>query len=606
MSCEGWVELVLVRHGHTPMNEERRYQGVSDPGLSGAGRRQARSLADGLGAGLPADATVWCSSLRRSRETAERAFPGHAPRVDPRLDELDLGELEGRTHLEAVEALGERYERWTRDPWSCAPPGGEAPDALERRVTSWLRDLDRGRTHVAVTHLGPIRLLTALVLDVPPARAARLQTEPGSWARLVVPSDHPLLTAGKARTATGASPAGAPSSDDERHAPARPHDGAADDGSTPDADPSTARPVRVLADRVEPPDGPPASELRARIGGLAKPPGSLGRLEEVALRLARIVGDPPPSLARRRLFVFLGDHGVARHGVSAYPSSVTAAMAGVFDRGGAGSQALARACGVEVVPVDVGVDADGPAPGGVLDRRIRRGSRDLRREDALTPEEAARAVRAGSEVVAAHAEGEAGPWILAVGEMGIGNTTAASCVAAALTGRPAEEMVGPGTGVSDEALERKRRVVREAVERGRYRSAIREGSAGADRSAAADPLRVLSAVGGLEIAAMVGAMLEGARRRLPVLVDGFISTAAALAAVRLAPPAGDYLFAAHRSGEPGHRWLLDELGLDPILELDLRLGEGTGAVLAAPVLDAAGAMLREMAGLEDVVGGEAT
>lgn len=583
MSSGGWVELVLLRHGRTHLNEEHRYQGVSDPGLSEAGRREARSIADGLGRGLAEEATLWCSSLRRSRETVRWAFPDRQPRVDDRLDELDFGDLEGRTHREATDELGERYEGWIRRPGGGAPPGGESLGALEGRVTGWLRDLERGRTHVAVTHLGPIQALIARVLEIPLQRARRVRVETGGWTRLLVPAGHEALRSrGSAEVAQctggGANP-----------------DAAAATGEGPaGAVHSSAADVRELARQVEPPAGPSEDAVRARLDALAKPPGSLGRLEDLAVRLARIGGDPPPSLRCRRLFVFLGDHGVARHGVSAYPRSVTAAMSDVFARGEAVSQALARACDVEVVPVDVGVDSAERGRPGVLDRRIRRGTRDLRRDDALTADEVVRSVRAGGAVVAERTGSAAGRSILAVGEMGIGNTTAASAVAVALTGRPTQELVGPGSGVGGEALERKRRVVEEAMERLR--------GEGAER----DPIRVLAAVGGFEIAAMVGSILEGARRGLPVVLDGFISTAAGLAAVRLAPAASGYLFASHRSVEPGHRVLLDELQLRPILELELRLGEGTGAVLAAPILDAAGAVLRETAVLEDVLASPGT
>lgn len=565
-SC-GWVELLLVRHGRTAWNEQRRYQGRSDPPLSPGGREEARALSGSPAGGSEGSPVVWCSTLRRSRETARLAFPDRELRSDPRLDELDFGALEGLTHRQAVEALGDRYERWIRDPEVGAPPDGEPLDELRARVSAWLRDLPLGETHVAVTHLGPIHVLAAAVLDVPLARAHRLKLEPGGSLRLLVPSDHDLLRE--------------PLDAERRPAPAA---GSTERGTNAGGE---AGSLAALLEGVAPPAGPERPETRRRLDALAKPPGSLGRLEDLAARLARAIGDPPPPLSRRRLFVFLADHGVARRGVSAYPREVTAGMAEVFSRGGAGSQALSSACGVEVVPVDVGVDADRERWAGVVDRRVRRGSRDLAEGPALTAEETRRAVRAGAEVVRENAGSASLPTLVGVGEMGIGNTTAASAVACALTGRQASELVGPGTGVEGEALERKRTIVRGAVDR---------------LPSDPEPLEVLAEVGGLEIAAMTGAVLAAAARGRPVLLDGFISTAAALAAVRLAPNALPYLFASHRSAEPGHRILLDELELVPILDLGLRLGEGTGAVLAAPILDAAGAMLRETARLDEVTG----
>lgn len=565
MSC-GWVELLLVRHGATPENEEGRYQGRADAALSEAGRRQARAVRDSVGGQLVPDAPVWCSPLRRSQETAQLAFPDRELRTDPRLAELDFGELEGLTHAEAEDRLGDRYLDWVRAPEGGAPPGGEPLRALRKRVTDWLRGLARQQRHVAVTHLGPIQVLTSVVLDLPLSRARLLKAEPGDWSRLLVPDDHPALRPDRA-TESGRSIAAV--------------------GERPPVE-DPADEVRELADGVTSPSGPPTSRMQDRLDGLAKPPGSLGRLEEIAARLARVLGDPPPALDRRLLAVFLADHGVAGRGVSAYPPDVTAAMAGIFSRGGAASQALASGCGVTVVPVDVGVDADREGWENVVGARVRRGSRDLGDGPALTREEAARAMSEGARVVREELDSGEGPACVALGEMGIGNTTAASAVGVALTGRPIGEMVGPGTGVGGEALDRKRRIVRDAAGR-----------------LPPDPggLEVLAEVGGLEIAAMAGACLQAARRGQPVLVDGFISAAAALAAVRLAPAAGDYLFAAHLSAEPGHRPLLDDLGLDPVLDLDLRLGEGTGAVLAAPLLDAAAGLLRETATLEEATGG---
>lgn len=318
-------------------------------------------------------------------------------------------------------------------------------------------------------------------------------------------------------------------------------------------------------------------EVQAHLDRLTKPPGSLGGLEDLARRLARILGDPPPELVHRTVFVLAGDHGVARTGVSAYPPEVTAQMCRNFARGGAAINAIAGATGARVVVADLAVDAEADALGGIRDLKVRRGTRDLSRGPALTREEAHRAVLHGATLVE-----EALPnlHVAALGEMGIGNTTAASALTCALTGCSAHEVVGPGTGVGDEGLARKR----DAVTRGVAR--VGPGAA---------PLDVLAELGGGEIAGLVGVTLAAARAGRPVVTDGFIATAAVLVAQRLAPAVSDYVFASHRSAEPGHAILLEALDLTPIFDLGLRLGEGTGAALAFPLLDAAGAVLREMA-----------
>lgn len=332
-----------------------------------------------------------------------------------------------------------------------------------------------------------------------------------------------------------------------------------------------------LLDRVVPPSGPSAQRMRARLDELTKPPGSLGRLEDVAVRLAAIVGDPPPRLRDRVVFVLAADHGVVRHGVSAYPAEVTGQMCRNIASGGAAVCALADCVGCSVIVADLGVRSDGPLGGGVLHLRVREGSGDIAREAAMSVEERDRAIQTGAGLVAAR---RPKPDVVCLGEMGIGNSTSAAALTALLTGSPPEEVVGPGTGVSGGSLEAKRHIVSSAVSR--------VGSS-------AFPAEMLRQVGGLEIAGLVGVTLEAVAQGMPVMVDGFISTAAALVAARMAPPVRDYLFAGHRSTEPGHDLLLGSLGLEPLLDLQLRLGEGTGAVLALPVLDAAGAVLRDMA-----------
>lgn len=335
--------------------------------------------------------------------------------------------------------------------------------------------------------------------------------------------------------------------------------------------------IAPLLDAVGSPAGPPEKVVRRRLDALVKPPGSLGRLEDLAVRLARISGDPPPRFRSRRLFLLVADHGVAARGVSAYPASVTAHMCRVFSEGGAAAQALGPACGVEVMPVDVGVDRDVGSLSGIVHAKLRRGSRDLSAGAALTPEETSAALSLGASLVRRSSAEE--PTLVLTGEMGIANTTSASAITAALTGADPSSVVGPGTGVSGERLERKRRAVRRALER------LPSGPS---------PFRVLQELGGLEVAGLVGVVLGAAGRSTPVVLDGFISTAAGAVAAALAPPVAAHLFASHLSPEPGHRVLLSGLGLEPVLDLGLRLGEGTGAILASPIIDAAGGMLRSM------------
>lgn len=319
--------------------------------------------------------------------------------------------------------------------------------------------------------------------------------------------------------------------------------------------------------------------VRAHLDALTKPPGSLGRLEHLALQVGVVLGDPPPPLDRAAVFVFAADHGVASRGVSAYPVDVTAQMCANFSRGGAAINVLARACGAEVRVVDVGVATDVSHLPGLEHRKVRAGTDDLAERPAMTAADVSAALAAGIESAASLDDTR----IVGIGEMGIGNTTAAAAVVACLTGAPVPAVVGRGTGIGGAALARKRW----AVERGIVRVVHRE-----------DPMEVLREVGGLEIAAMAGAMLEAAARGALVVVDGFISSAAALAAHRLCPSLGPCLVASHRSVEPGHAVVLDALGLTPLLDLEMRLGEATGSVLAVPLVRGAGALLRDMATFE--------
>ena len=310
-----------------------------------------------------------------------------------------------------------------------------------------------------------------------------------------------------------------------------------------------------------------------------KPPGSLGRLESAAIQLAALQETLTPRVERGRILVFAADHGVSVEGVSAYPREVTPQMVATFASGGAAITVLARTLGLDVEVIDVGVDAEIPPLPGVVDAKVRRGSRNFVREPALSAAELEAALEAGRAAAARAAD--AGMDAVGLGDMGIGNTTAAAALLSALTGAPAQKTVGRGTGVDDRGLAVKQRVV--------------EAALALHAPLLANPRSALAAVGGLEIAAIAGAAIEAARRRRVVIVDGFISTVAALAAVRLEPAARGALFFGHRSAESGHGLALEALGGEPLLDLGMRLGEGTGSALAFPILQAAAAILREMA-----------
>lgn len=335
-----------------------------------------------------------------------------------------------------------------------------------------------------------------------------------------------------------------------------------------------------LTARVEAPDPRIALGARARLDRLTKPPGSLGRLEELVVRIAVMTGCPRPRVSAPVIFALAADHGVTALGVSAYPAAVTAQMLANLGRGGAAVNVLARQVGARVVVADLGVAGDAPVPAGVVDCRVAPGTRNFTEGPAMTREEALAALRAGEALVEA-----TGADLVATGEMGIGNSTAASALTAALTGAAPSAVTGRGTGVDDRGLARKLDAVTRAL--------------AANRPDPTDPLGVLAAVGGLEIAGLVGVILAGAARRVPVVLDGFIAGAAALVAARLAPHCREYLVAAHLSAEPGHRLLLGTLGLVPLLDLGLRLGEGTGAALAIGLVRAALACADEMATFED-------
>ena len=340
-----------------------------------------------------------------------------------------------------------------------------------------------------------------------------------------------------------------------------------------------ATPIDTCRQAIGPLDAGAMAAAAARWDMLTKPRGSLGRLESLGCQVAGITGQPRPRLAERLAFVLAGDHGVTAEGVSAYPSDVTAQMVQNFMRGGAAINVLARLAGARVVVVDMGVDADLPASPSLLSRKIRRGTRNFAQQAAMTEAEALACVEAGISLAEAEI-GHGRAWVVA-GEMGIGNTTASSAIVAAVTGAAVERVTGRGTGVAGAALSRKAEVIKQALER--------------HRPDAQDALDILAKVGGFEIGGLAGVILGAAAHRCPVVLDGLISTAAALLAVGLVPAARAYLIAGHRSVEPGHGIALQFLGLEPVLDLALRLGEGSGGVLALPVLEAACRLLDEMA-----------
>lgn len=348
----------------------------------------------------------------------------------------------------------------------------------------------------------------------------------------------------------------------------------------PGAREASAR-LTAAAASVAPLDGAARAAAEAELAVKTKPRGSLGRLEEVAARIAAIRGTARPGELRAAVVVAAADHGVAAEGVSAYPPEVTAQMVANFASGGAAVSVLARRAGASVLVVDAGVNG-GRVPRGV--RSLGLGpARNSARGPAMSRARALRAAAAGIDL--ADELAGAGTGIVGLGEMGIGNTTAASALAAVLLGVGPERVIGPGTGLDRAGVARKSEVVRRIL--------------AVNRCARGDPLAALAAVGGPEIALLAGLAVGAAARRLVVVVDGFISSVAALAAARIAPAVGDCLLASHLSPEPGHRLVLAELGLEPLLDLGLRLGEGSGAALALPMLDAARAVLEEMASFAD-------
>ena len=336
---------------------------------------------------------------------------------------------------------------------------------------------------------------------------------------------------------------------------------------------------------IKPHDIGATAKARRRLEQLTMPHWALGRLMDLAVDLAGITGNVWPPVSRRVVVTFAGDHGVTAAGVSPYPSEVTGQMVANFVNGGAGVNALARVAGAKVVVVDMGVASDLSAllgAGDIVSKRIRPGTHDLSRGPAMSREEAVRSVEAGIEV--ARSLGDVND-IFGTGDMGIGNTTPSAAIAAVLLGLPVAEVTGRGAGLDSRRLEHKIRVIERALE--------------VNAPNPEDGLDVLAKVGGFEIGGIAGLILGAAAQRKPVLVDGFISTAGALIARALCPNAVEATIAAHESAEPGHRLMLAALGKRPLLTLDMRLGEGTGAALAMPLVEAAARLLTDVSTFEE-------
>lgn len=342
--------------------------------------------------------------------------------------------------------------------------------------------------------------------------------------------------------------------------------------------------LKTTLDKIKPIDVSSLQATQLRLDNLTKPKGSLGKLEEFAKRVVAITGKENPSLSKKVIVTMAGDHGITEEGVSAYPSAVTAQMVYNFLRGGAGVNVLARHVGARVVVVDMGVAEDlTPNPELVI-RKIAKGTQNFAKGPAMTREQAIQAIETGIELVEDIISKD-GIDIIGTGEMGIGNTTPSSAITAVFTGQPVEHVTGRGTGIDDATYTRKVNAIKKAIE--------------VNKPNPKDPIEVLSCVGGFEIGGLVGVTLAGAANKIPVVIDGFISSAAGLIAVELKPETKDYIFSAHSSVEIGHRAILERMGLLPILDLKMRLGEGTGAVLAMNLIDAGVKILNEMASFDE-------
>lgn len=333
---------------------------------------------------------------------------------------------------------------------------------------------------------------------------------------------------------------------------------------------------------IKPLDAALIDKAQARLDTLTKPKDSLGRLEEFARRVVAITGKIDPRITRKVIFTFAADHGVADEGVSAFPKEVTAQMVYNFLRGGAGINVLARHFNAEVRVVDIGVDHDFNGTKDLIHKKVVHGTRNIRKGPAMTRDEAVRCIETGIELANEYASEGA---IFGTGEMGIANTTPSSAIIAAFTGLPVAELTGRGTGIDDDVFKHKVQVIEDALS--------------LNKPLSTDPLDVLAKVGGAEIGGIAGLILGAAAQRIPVVADGFISTAGALIAYELKPSVRNYVFASHNSVERGHRVMLERMRLRPIVDLDLRLGEGTGAALAISIIEAGVKIYNEMATFGD-------
>ncbi len=543
------MRLYLARHATTDWSGVR-FCGRTDPPLNRAGRAQAAELAHAFARARLTTPRIWSSPARRARDTATPIATalGAPVELDERLREVDFGLTEGRTFEELERAwpaiarsliAGARAIDW---------PEGEQASTFRERIELVVRDLEKHANSdlVLVTHGGPLRALAALL-------SAGEDGDDG-----FEPAHVTVL---------------------ERERPWRVIDRWPRRSDRSTGDMKTESWLAELVMRIGALDASAMQRAALRQHELTKPAGSLGRLEELAIQFAGITRSERPTAPRdKAVIVMVADHGVAAEGVSAYPQAVTGQMVLNFLHGGAAINVLARAAGARVVVVDMGVASSLPPHPDLWICRLGAGTRNLRREPAMSRQQGAAAVAMGVSIL--EREADRGLDLVATGDMGIANTTAASAVVAALTGSSPAEVVGRGTGIDDAAYARKVRVVEKALE--------------LHRPDPSDALDVLAKVGGFEIGGLAGVILAAAARRIPVVLDGFISGASALFAASLAPACRPFLIASHRSVEIGHRVVLDRLGLRPLLDLDLRLGEGTGAALAMPLIEAALRVHREM------------
>lgn len=324
-------------------------------------------------------------------------------------------------------------------------------------------------------------------------------------------------------------------------------------------------------------------KARLKQYSLTKPKESLGKLEDLSIKVAGITGNPAPKIKNKIIVTMAGDHGVTEEGVSAYPKDVTAQMVYNFINGGAGINVLARHIGAKVLVVDMGVSSDIKSP-DVINKKINYGTKNMSKGPAMTREEAVRSIEAGIEVVEDYLKNN-NIDIIGTGDMGIGNTTASSAVVSVITKTPVEKVTGRGTGICDSALENKIKIIKKSID--------------INKPILSDPVDVLSKVGGFEIGGISGVILAGAANNIPVVIDGFISGAAALIAVEIEPKAKDFIIASHSSVEPGHKLAMDYMEIEPLLSLNMRLGEGTGAALGINLVEAGCRILSEMATFAD-------